>query len=154
MLALIYACVLLTAHAMWLCEDPGSGQFGLSSVLSLQPTRKMAQKEDTCQTKGNKLFGGLFCMNVLLSQFVLLAEMWIYLNSLLEAHAQMNKFLNILRKLFGLGTIYYTTWNIVSKVPLILRNTTIHTNTHMYSRNCYYDALVFHSFKLKIRIYC
>lgn len=46
---------LLAAHAMWLCEDPGSGPFGLGSILSLQPTRKVAQKEDTCQTKGNKL---------------------------------------------------------------------------------------------------
>lgn len=48
------ACVLLTAHAMRLCEDPGSRQSGLGTVLSLQPTREMAEKEDACQTEGNK----------------------------------------------------------------------------------------------------
>lgn len=57
------------AHTMRLCEDPGSGQFGLGSVFSLQPTRKVAQEEDTRQTEGNKLFTGSFGVsNVLCKQ--------------------------------------------------------------------------------------
>lgn len=45
-------CVGLAAHAMWLCEDPGSRQPGLGAVLSLQPARKMAAEEDSRQIKG------------------------------------------------------------------------------------------------------
>lgn len=155
-----YACLcVLTAHAMWLCEDPGSGQSWLSSILSLQPTRKMAQKEDTCQTKGTKLFVGLFCINILFSQFSLraksLPEMWIYGYSInfkmkLIFKLYVNEFMNILTKHFCSETRYYTTWDIVSKGSFHSQKYT-RPHMHTHSRNSS-STMSLHSFKLKIQL--
>lgn len=60
--------------------------------------------------------------------------------------------MNILTEHFGLDVIYYTTWNIVSKVPLILKNTTSHTNTDTHIRKCSSASMALHSFKLKIHL--
>lgn len=51
---LVCVCVGLAAHAMRLCEDPGSRHPGLGAVLALEPAREMAAEEDPRQIKGKR----------------------------------------------------------------------------------------------------
>lgn len=66
-----YFLYSLTAHAMWLHKGTGSRQLGLGSFLTLWSPWEVAQKEDTCQTKGKKLkfpfFGGCIYFNTILT---------------------------------------------------------------------------------------